>query len=80
MVASSLKCEPYSATWYRRGGFREDPWVSIRNHGDPAGQLMMYGGDGKEEHNQVLKENGGMNVYIRKKPSCDPTSLIGKFE
>ena len=76
IVASSLNCEPYSANWYRRNGFREDPWVSIRNHGDGAGQLMIYGGDNKEEHNEVLKRNGGMNVYIRKKPSCDPSSLI----
>ena len=69
IVASSLNCDPYSANWYRRHGFREDPWVSIRNHGDGAGQLMIYGGDNKEEHNEVLKRNGGMNVFIRKKPS-----------
>jgi hypothetical protein len=41
---------------------------------------MIYGGDGKEEHNQILTNSEGMNVYIRKKPSCDPAALIGKFE
>ena len=80
IAASSLHCEPSASSWYRRDGAREDPWVSIRDHGDAAGELMIYGGDGKEEHNHILNNSEGMNVYIRKKPSCDPAALIGKFE
>ena len=53
---------------------------TYRNHGDPAGQLMVYGENGSGDHPQLLQVSGGMDVYIRKKPSCDPSTLIGDFE
>ena len=66
IVASSISCDPYSAVWYRRNGVPEDPWVSIRNHGDPAGELMVYGQGGRGSHSTILEDSGGMDVYIRK--------------
>ena len=50
---------------YRRNGHQEDPWVSVKDHQDPSGNLMVYGGNSKNEHNTVLQTTGGMRVYIR---------------
>ena len=66
IVASSISCEPYTAVWYRRDGEAADPWVSVRNHGDSEGELMVYGQASSTEHNTALQTSGGMNVYIRK--------------
>ena len=62
---SSISCVPYGANMYRRGGYPEDPWVSIRNHGDPAGQLMVYGGNSVSDHNTELQNSGGWYSFIK---------------
>ena len=66
IVGSSISGEQYTARWFRRPGQQEDPWVSLRNHFDPAGNGMLYGGKSSEGHAQILKKNGGANVFIRK--------------
>ena len=66
IIASSISCDPYSSIWYRRSGSPEDPWVSVRNHNDPAGELMLYGQSGSAGHNTALQNSGGMDVFIRK--------------
>ena len=60
---SSLSCVSYGANMYRRGGHPEDPWVSLRNHGDPAGQLMVYGGNSVTDHNTELQNSGGQYFH-----------------
>ena len=79
VIASSVSCEPYAANWYRRPGMAEDPWISIRSHGDPNGHLMVYGGSSNVHHTELLKTSG-MGVYIRRRPTCDPSTMIGDFE
>ena len=48
---------------YRRNGETEDPWISICDH--PSG--IVHGEDnwGGGVHVDLLKDGGGMNVYIR---------------
>ena len=54
-----------SAKMYRRNGNLEDPWISLRDHADPAGPLMMYGGNSDVTKTDILEISGGMRVYIR---------------
>ena len=56
VVASSISGQPYSAKWYRRKNVQEDPWVSVRNHRDPAGEIMLYGQSNTGGHIEILKE------------------------
>ena len=79
VVISSISCNSYVAAWYRRSGELADPWVSIRSHGDPNGQLMVYGGNSAPHHNAILSNSGGMNVYIRNVPPCFPSNVMGDF-
>ena len=65
IVGSSISGESYAARWYRRQHTPEDPWVSLRNHNDPAGEVMLYG-QSPGGHVDTLKKNGGANVFIRK--------------
>ena len=54
---------------YRRKGTREDPWVSMGDHPDN----VVYGGQYDPEpdaHGDLLKDGGGMNVYIRTLPEA----------
>ena len=65
IVGSSVSGESYTARWYRRKGVLEDPWVSLRDHNDPA-KVMLYGGKSSGGHVDTLMNNGGSNVFIRK--------------
>ena len=54
---------------YRRKGTREDPWVSMGDHPDN----VVYGGQydpDPDAHGDLLKDGGGMNVYIRTLPEA----------
>ena len=42
-----------------------DPWVSIRDHTAGGGNQMMYGDSSSPDHNQLLRAEGGMEVFIR---------------
>lgn len=53
------------AKMYRRDGNPEDPWISLRDHADPTGPLMMYGGNSDITKTDILEISGGMRVYIR---------------
>ena len=77
VLISSVSCESYTAVWYRRAGESTDPWVSINNHG--LGEMMVYGGNGVAEHNDILTNSGGMDVYIRNVPPCYPSDVMGEF-
>ena len=77
VIASSISCQPYSAKWYRRTSEDSDPWVSVRHHGDAAGELMVYGGGGNSEHATILASSGGMQVFIRNVPSCSRSGITG---
>ena len=81
VLISSISCDRYTSVWYRRSGSigATDPWVSVRNHGDGAGELMVYGGNSVSEHNTILTSTGGMNVYIRNVPPCYPSNVMGEF-
>jgi len=87
---SSKSCLPYKAQMYRRKGNKEDPWVSLRDHG--TSRTMVYGSASSKSHNDLLQTTGGMNVYIRKnymqdfnqsfenvrrRTNCNPVKLIG---
>ena len=65
ILASSISGTPYSAKWYRRKQSLVDPWVSVRHHNDPAGEIMLYGGNGHGGHKETLISSGGANVFIR---------------
>ena len=41
---------------------------------------MLYGEDESPEHTALLQVSGGLDVYIRKKPTCDPAMHLGNFE
>ena len=56
-----------------------DPWVSVRNHGDAGGELMVYGGDGSNEHRTILENSGGMDVFIRNVPGCARSGITGEI-
>ena len=77
VIISSTSCTSYTAVWYRRQGEAGDPWVSIKNHG--AGEMMLYGGNSVAEHNDILTNSGGMDVYIRNVPPCYPSDVMGEF-
>ena len=66
IVTSSISGDPYSARWYRRKSTLEDPWVSVRNHTDPAGNIMLHGQNNARGHAKILNSNGGASVFIRK--------------
>jgi len=63
IVASTLSSEPYSAKQYRRNGAREDPWISMCDH--PEGIVHGEANYGGRVHRDLLRDGGGMNVYIR---------------
>ena len=66
VLKSSKSDTPYQARWYHRKGVREDPWVSLSDHGpaSAAGE-MIYGGNKGGSHSKILQRNMGVNVYIR---------------
>jgi len=66
--ASSTSDTPYVARWYRRRGAREDPWVSLNDHGPAIGEgNILYGGNnfGGGHATNVLPMHGGADVYIK---------------
>lgn len=59
---SSKSCLPYKAQMYRRKGNKEDPWVSLRDHG--TSRTMVYGSASSKSHNDLLQTTGGNNPFI----------------
>ena len=67
---SSISSTPYQARWYRRNGAREDPWISLTDHGNAIGEgNILYGESnyGGTHAAAILPHHNGANVYIRKK-------------
>lgn len=65
--SSSISDKPYSARWYHRGaGFREDPWISILDHGESVGNgLIVYGANSfYGGHGKHIYEEDGYDVYV----------------
>ena len=51
---------------YNRGHSNlEDPWVSIRDHYPRPNHLMVYAENSIRGNNEILKTEGGMDVFIR---------------
>jgi hypothetical protein len=66
---SSIRGEPYKARWYNREGNREDPWISVSDHGPAIGaDDLVYGENSFKwsSHVRVLLRHAGADVYIRK--------------
>ena len=67
---SSTSSTSYTAKWYRRKRNFEDPWISLRDHGEAiwSGDIIYgeneYGGIYAEN---VVSKNNGVNVFIRTK-------------
>jgi len=78
ITKSSWRNRPYLARWYRRSGSKEDPWISIRNHGYSTRRgMVLYGGNRIKVHTQALRSNDGADVYIRyKKPRVKDCSRV----
>ena len=64
IIRSSTSNVAYQAKWFRRDGQagKTDPWISLGDH--PTD--MLYGANGDEHHNTLIKNNDGANVFIRK--------------
>mmetsp|Transcript_1336 Transcript_1336/g.2673 ORF Transcript_1336/g.2673 Transcript_1336/m.2673 type:complete len:271 (-) Transcript_1336:40-852(-) len=66
--SSSISEKPYEARWYRRTNNKEDPWITLRDHGTsvPAGEVL-YGENkfGNVHASNVLPAYNGANVYVR---------------
>lgn len=58
----------HTAAWYLRAGAKEDPWVSLTDHGPAIGQgNIIYGENnyGSTHASAVLPSHNGANVFIR---------------
>lgn len=66
IIASNVQASPYKATWYRRNGVSEDPWISVSNHFE---YKIVYGEGHWTPHGWLNYAfdgiTGGMNVFIR---------------
>ena len=70
---SSISTTPYQAKWYRRSGHKEDPWISLTDHGGAIGAGdILYGENrfGGGHARNILPLHNGANVYIRKTGLC----------
>ena len=74
ILGSSETSEPTQAKWYRRNGVLEDPWISIRNHGE-ADHDILYGAANHSLYTELLS-HGGADVYIRTDPCNDGITLF----
>jgi hypothetical protein len=51
---------------YRRGGNKEDPWISLKDHFTASKEgLIVYGENNYAGHNKGISAHGGGDVYIR---------------
>jgi hypothetical protein len=68
IIMSSSRSTPYKAKWYRRQGAKEDPWISIFDHGPSinAGDIV-YGENnfGHAHAQKILPHRNGANVFVR---------------
>jgi len=77
--ASSKKLSAYSARWYRRHVYREDPWISLEDI-DTAVHTgdILYGGNSISiAHTRILPRHNGANVWVRYKSTWHPEILGG---
>ena len=75
---SSTNPKSYKASWYRRNGVKEDPWISLTDHGSAIGQgNILYGGNkfGSSHAINVLPKHKGANVFIRMQVTGEIFSL-----
>lgn len=70
IMKSSSSSYPYQATWVRRQGTPEDPWISLTDHVQAiTSNDILYGENYcGGEHANVLSTNSGANVFIRQRP------------
>merc|ERR1712178_285767 len=76
ITESSTHKSPYQARWYRRQGAKEDPWISLNDHGPAIGQgNIVYGENrfGGTHASAVLPSHQGANVFCcQAKPAPKP--------
>jgi len=76
ILKSSDNPHQYKARWYRRQGAKEDPWISIIDHGPAIGAgKLVYGENrfGGAHARNVLPSGNGANVFceVKKKVKKD---------
>ena len=54
ILKSSIRNHTYHARWYRRHGRKEDPWISLENHGKEI-VLPRLPGDHHPETHELKK-------------------------
>merc|ERR1711871_1745258 len=68
IVSSSLNKGTSSARWYRRPGHKEDPWISLTDHGQAISEGNILYGEASFGHAHaaaVLPKHKGADVYVR---------------
>jgi hypothetical protein len=75
IIRSSISTTPYTAIWYNRTGFSEDPWIGLRNHGlapasnpDAGGDLILYSENSFSSGHwslPAISVDGGICVWVR---------------
>jgi hypothetical protein len=75
IIRSSISTTPYTAVWYNRTGFGEDPWIGLRNHAqaptsnpDAGGDLILYGENSFSSGHwslPAISVDGGICVWVR---------------
>ena len=66
MLRSWDKTNSSQARWWRRPNNKEDPWVSRWDHSGGDEDVVLYGANSHWGHNDIVKNYGGADVFIRK--------------
>lgn len=78
ITLSSTSSTSYSAKWYRREKYPEDPWISLVDHHESADNIL-YGEASFEvlpeiqNGIRVLQYHNGANVWVRYIPKGTKT-------
>ena len=77
IIRSNNSSLPYTANWYNRVGYQEEPWISVNNY-DAIIPNILYGENSNETNLELLTGNGGMCVWVRN--SQDPNNDYTLYE
>jgi len=72
IIKSSAKNYAYTAKWFNRVQFYEDPWISI-NDMDTDG-LIVFGENSFPANGDLRDAYGGMAVWVRDSTTAQPTN------
>ena len=66
ITKSSLSCQKTTAQMYRRSGNKEDPWISLKDHGTSIREgSILYGENSYGGRHAKALSHDGADVYIR---------------